>query len=195
MILRDEVRRSLKMAATCHVGSRDKAHYHLKKNLTILFGKVNLISFFFAVLVIKANVVSHKVVKSTRMDKNAQSSIFENGTILFGSFVQQTSTSVVEAPMIHSNPITSSKLSILGNDSFLKVDGNLPAKNMQLSSYTATPNNVELRNLHYLSEHQTSPQTRPKIHSDIFSNRKSYVVIQNIDDLKCNEIVSKLFYQ
>ena len=186
MLLRNEIRRLLKMAATCHVGNRDKPQDHLKKKFAILFGKVNLISFFFILSVIKSNVVSHKVVKTSKMDKNAQTAIFENGTTLLDSFVQRSSTTVLETSKIHSNPITSSKLSILGNDLFLKVDGKLPTKNMQLLPYTATPNDVELKNLHYFSKNITTPLARPNIYSDILSNRRNSVVIQNFYNITCN---------
>ena len=177
MILRYEIRRLLKMAATCHVGNRDKLQDHLKKNFAILFGKVNLISFFFIVSVIKANVVSHTLVKSSEMDKSAQKEISKNGTTFLNSFTQTSSSSFLETPKIHLNPITSSNLSIFGSDSFSKVDGRLPTKNMQLLPYTASPNNVKLGNMQYLSQNLTTPLTRPNIYNDIISNRRNYVVI------------------
>ena len=187
MILRYEIRRLLKMAATCHVGNRDKLQNHLKKNFAILFGKVNLISFFFIVSVIKANVVSHTLVKSSKMDKSAPKEISENGTTFLNSFTQTSSSTLfLETPKIHLNPITSSNLSILGSDSFSKVDGRLPTKNMQLLPYTASPNNVKLGNMQYLSQNLTTPFKRPNIYSDIISNRRNYVVIQNCNYITCN---------
>ena len=177
MILRNDTTRRLEMdiirqTVKCHKTK------HLKKNFAITLGKVNFITIFFLVLVIKANVVSHKLV-GTLKDGIAQMSIVENGTALLGSSVRNSSTTLLESPKIHSSPITSSKLSVFGKVSLSKVGGNLPTRSMQLSSSNAVISSNKLRSLHYLNTSPTNRPTRLSRHSGVSSNKGNYTVIKN----------------
>ena len=187
MILRNEIGRPVEMAVIRHTGKCDKTK-HLKNNFAILFRKVNFVTFFFIVLVIKANVVSHKLVGAFK-DRSAQTSAVENGTALLGSSVKNSSTTLLESPKIHSNPITSSKLSDLGKFSFSKVDGNLPTRSMQLStSYAVISSSDKLRTLHYPNASPTSRPTRLNNYNPASSNNGNYTVNQNKNG------VSKIMY-
>ena len=103
MSLRNDRRTQFEMANIRQTVKRDKTK-HLGKNFAISFGKVNFITIFFIVLVIKANVVSHKLV-GTLKDGSAQMSAMENGTALLSSSERNSSSTLLDSPKIHSLPM------------------------------------------------------------------------------------------
>ena len=176
MILRNETGNPVKMAIIRHTWKCDKTK-QLKKKFAILLRKVNFITFFFIVLAIKANVVSHKLVGASK-DRSVQTSMVENGTAFLSSSVRNSSTTLLESPKIHSNPITYTKLSVLGKVSFSKFDGNLPTRSMQLSTSNAVISSDKLRSLHFLS---ASPTNRPawlNTYNPASSSNENYTVNQ-----------------
>ena len=178
MSLQNDRRTQFEMANIRQTVKRDKTK-HLEKNFAISFGKVNFITIFFIVLVIKANVVSHKLVGTVLKDGSAQMSTMENGTALLSSSERNSSSTLLDSPKIHSSLITSSKFSVFGKVSLFKVDGNLPKRSMQLLPSNAVISSNKLRGLHYLN---TSPTKRPQAlrrHNDVSSRQGNYVVIKN----------------
>ena len=179
MSLRNDRRTQFEMANIRQTVKRDKTK-HLEKNFAISFGKVNFITIFFIVLVIKANVVSHKLVGTVLKDGSAQMSKMENGTSLLSSSERNSSSTLLDSPKIHSSLITSSKFSVFGKVSLFKVDGNLPKRSMQLLPSNAVISSNKLRGLHYLN---TSPTKRPQAlrrHNDASSSQGNYMVIKDI---------------
>ena len=177
MSLQNDRRTQFEMANIRQTVKRDKTK-HLEKNFAISFGKVNFITIFFIVLVIKANVVSHKLV-GTLKDGSAQMSAMENGTALLSSSERNSSSTLLDSPKIHSSLITSSKFSVFGKVSLFKVDGNLPKRSMQLLPSNAVISSNKLRGLHYLN---TTPTKRPQAlrrHNDASSSQGNYMVIKN----------------
>ena len=114
MISRYDTRRSLGVAYPRDMDNRkcnNKVQYS-KKHFTILFGKLNSISFFFVVLIMKTNVVSYKLI-TTSSHRSVQMSNGENGAFLNLPVVR--SSPVLESPNKNSNPITSSEVALRTN--------------------------------------------------------------------------------
>ena len=176
MISRHETRRSLGAVSTCDMYNRKCNKVQCSKNqFAILFGKLNSISFFFVVLIMKTNVVSYKLITTS----NHQSmSNLDNGVFLNVSVIQ--SPRVLESPNTNSNPMTPSEVSLRNNVSFLSVYGMLSTNTTQHLPTTTAMSNFVL----YLSNKNTNALTNHDTAKIMDINWKHYRVIQNIYSLK-----------
>ena len=174
MIFRNEERRLFNMTTTRKNGKCDKA-YHLKKSFATLFGKGNLVSFFFIVLVIKANVVSHKLLTSSLENQH-----LKNGTTLLSSAGQSgRSTTVLESPKKNLNLITPSNLStLLGSSNSIKVDGKMPTNTMHFFQ-SGTPNIAESPKLQSQNLSKTRPSNLLRLQRKNHDSSTNRVLNQN----------------
>ena len=182
MISRHDTRRSLGVAYPRDMDNRKCNKVQCsKKHFTILFGKLNSISFFFVVLIMKTNVVSYKLL-TTSNHRSVQMYNSDNGAFLNSSVIR--STPVLESPNMNSNPITSSEVALRTNVSFLTVYGMLSTNGIQLLPTTATSNIVKHSDLHYLSNKNTNALRHHDKAKDININSKQHRVIQNVYNLR-----------